>query len=212
MSETESDLDSTKPAQFLLTNAADKRPSRWSRSTRTNHTDLAAKAIELCFVISTRLLFKAAGQQLILIRVDGAGRTTTNQHMYSRVSIRATLSLYFEKSSLQSGHYIRVRVKSNFNIKSFNWHLCCFYFYPKIEQRRIVGSIAPTHCIVHVFFASNSLIRMVLRCKTLLRFIHLAACGIHRKINGKGISPQSKAMFASCALHHEPISKYRGAV
>lgn len=88
-----SDLDSPKPAQFLLTNAADKRPSRWSRSTRTNHTDMAAKAIELCFVISTQLLFKAAGRQLILIIVDGAGRTTTNQHVYSREWVYVPLSL-----------------------------------------------------------------------------------------------------------------------
>lgn len=78
--------------------AADKCPSRCSRFTYTKHTDTAAEAIERCVVISARLLFKAAGRQLILIRVDRAGGTTTNQLIYSREQLHEPVTLSTLKS------------------------------------------------------------------------------------------------------------------
>lgn len=84
-----------------------KCPFRWSRSTHTDHTDIGLTAIELCFMTSARLLFKAAGQQLILIRVDGAGRTTTNQHIYAREWVYEPLTLSTLKSL-----YCRVEIMS----------------------------------------------------------------------------------------------------
>lgn len=123
ISETRSNLGSPKPAQVLLTNAADKCPSRWSRSTHTNHTGITPKAIELCFVMSARLLFKAAGQQLILIWVDGAGRTSTNQLVYSRQWVYEPLTL----STLKSLHWRKeIMSASESSLIStfdfFNWH------------------------------------------------------------------------------------------
>lgn len=68
-----------------MINAGDECSFEGSRFTHTlNILTPQPKAIELCCVISAALLFKAAGRQLVLIRVDGAATTTTNQHIYLR--------------------------------------------------------------------------------------------------------------------------------